>query len=134
MKRIWLFCLCLASLSLVGCFHVPDEDWLPSKNSVDIWDIQKDDEMDQALNDIMEWINMVSSQRNDMKNEENEESEQIINEGSDENVIEINEDNIADNESTDWETGDIVDNPFVKYKKEAWASFYLSIKKIIYQT
>lgn len=109
MKRIWIFCLCLASLSLVGCFHVPDEDWLPSKNSVDIWDIQKDDEMDQALNDIMEWINMVSSQRNDMKNEENEESEQIINEGSDENVIEINEDNIADNESTDWETGDIVD-------------------------
>ncbi len=109
MKRIWLFCLCLASLSLVGCFHVPDEDWLPSKNSVDIWDIQNDDEMDQALNDIMEWINMVSSQRNDMKNEENEESEQIINEGSDENVIEINEDNIADNESTDWETGDIVD-------------------------
>lgn len=109
MKRIWLFCLCLASLSLVGCFHVPDEDWLPSKNSVDIWDIQKDDEMDQALNDIMEWINMVSSQRNDMKNEENEESEQIINVGSDENVIEINEDNIADNESTDWETGDIVD-------------------------
>ena len=109
MKRIWLFCLCLASLSLVGCFHVPDEDWLPSKNSVDIWDIQKDDEMDQALNDIMEWINMVSSQRNGMKNEENEESEQIINVGSDENVIEINEDNIADNESTDWETGDIVD-------------------------
>jgi hypothetical protein len=41
---------------------------------------------------------MVSSQRNDMKNEE---SEQIINEGSDENVIEINKDNIADNESTD---------------------------------
>jgi len=37
MKKIWLFCLCLASLGLVGCFHIPDEDWLPSRNKVNTW-------------------------------------------------------------------------------------------------
>ncbi len=109
MKKIWLLCLCLAGLSLVWCFHVPDEDWLPSKNKVKTENVEKDEELEQALNSFMDWINVVSTKRNGMKTEENEESWQIINEGSDENVIEINEDNIADNESTDWETGDIVD-------------------------
>ena len=74
MKKIWLLCLCLASLGLVGCFHIPDEDWLPSKNKINTWDTQKDDEMDQALNDIMGWINMISSDRNELKNEENNET------------------------------------------------------------
>lgn len=73
MKKIWLFCLCLAILSLVWCFHVPDKDWLPSKNKVNTWSTQKDDEIDQALNDIMEWINMFSSDWNELKNEENNE-------------------------------------------------------------
>jgi hypothetical protein len=36
-----------------------------------------------------------------MKTEENEEIEQIITEGSDENVIEIEDDGTADNESVD---------------------------------
>ncbi len=108
MKKIWLLCLCLASLSLAGCFHIPDKDWLPSKNKVNTWNTQNE-EIENALNSFMDWINVVSTQRNDMKAQENEESRQIITEGSDENVIEIEDDGTADNESVDWETGDIVD-------------------------
>ena len=100
MKKIWLLCLCLASLSLVGCFHIPDEDWLPSRNKVNTWSTQND--VEKALNSFMEWIDMVSSQRNDMK------SEEISSEGSDENVIEIENNGIIDNASVDWETWDIL--------------------------
>ena len=67
MKKIWLLCLCLASLSLAGCFHIPDKDWLPSKNKVNTWSTQKDNEMDQALKDIMEWINMIPSEWDERK-------------------------------------------------------------------
>jgi len=82
MKKIWLFCLCLACLGLAWCFHIPDEDWLPSKNKVNTWSTQKDNEMDQALKDIMEWINMIPSEwdeRKKAKNDEinNEESETL---------------------------------------------------------
>ena len=73
MKKIWLLCLCLASLSLAGCFHVPDEDWLPSKNNIKTWNTQQDEEVQQALNSFMDWINMISSDWNELKNEENNE-------------------------------------------------------------
>ena len=67
-KKFWFICLCLTSLSLVWCFHVPDEDRLPSKNKVET--IQKDNQVEQALNSFIDWIGMVSSQRNDMKDNE----------------------------------------------------------------
>ena len=70
MKKIWLICLCLASLSLVGCFHIPDEDWLLSKDKANSWNIQKDEEMQQAINSFMDWINMISSEWNETKNDE----------------------------------------------------------------
>ena len=81
MKNFWLLCLCLASLSLVGCFHVPDEDWLPSKNNAETWNIQKDEEMEQVLNSLMQWFDIISSDWNELKNEENEEtiSEEVEN-------------------------------------------------------
>lgn len=108
MKKIWLFCLCLASLGLVGCFHIPDEDWLPSKNKVNTWDTQKDEEMEDALNGIMDWINMISSEWDEMKNEENdeitaedEEVEEVENES-------INNEEIIDNEETNEEVEDEV--------------------------
>ena len=57
MKKIWLFCLCLASLSLVGCFHVPDEDWLPSKNNAKTEDlkknVEKDEDVEHAINSLV---------------------------------------------------------------------------------
>lgn len=107
MKKIRLLCLCLASLSLVGCFHVPDEDWLPSKNNVNTWDTQKNEEMEQALNSFMDWINIISSEWNELKNEEttsegvkevenesiNEEEaidDEIANEEDDNEIIEEN--------------------------------------------
>ena len=68
MKKIWLFRLCLASLSLVGCFHVPDEDWLPSKNKVNTWDSQKDDEVKNVINEFMDGVNLISSERDDLDN------------------------------------------------------------------
>lgn len=90
MKKIWLFCLCLASLSLVGCFHVPDEDWLPSKNKVNTWDSQKDDEVKNAINEFMDGVNLISSERDDMNNEEDTEEEKwnITNEEISNNEIE----------------------------------------------
>ena len=72
-KRIWLICLCLASLTLVGCFHVPDEDWLPNRNKLDTWDIHQDEEIEQALNSFISWVNMISSEWDEMKHEENGE-------------------------------------------------------------
>ena len=60
-KKIWFICLWFVSLTLVGCFHVPDEDWLPSRNHVDTWDIKKDEELEQAINSFMNWIDMISS-------------------------------------------------------------------------
>ena len=95
MKKIWLFCLCLASLGLVGCFHIPDEDWLPSKNKVNTWDTQKDEEMEDALNGIMDWINMISSDWNSLKSNENDE---FSTEDWSENIIEV-EETISDEET-----------------------------------
>ena len=68
-KKIWIFCLCLAGLSLAWCFHVPDEDWLLSNNEVETWNVEKVDELEQAVNSLKEWIDIISQQRNDMKNE-----------------------------------------------------------------
>ena len=104
MKQIWLLCFCLASLSLAGCFHIPDEDWLPSRNKVNTWNTQNDD-AEKALNSFMDWINIVSSQRNELNNEQ---SENIVTENSDENIIEVEDDDTAENESIDWESGDII--------------------------
>ena len=91
MKKIWLICLCLASLSLVGCFHIPDEDWLPSRNKVKTEDMKKENaEVEQAINSLVDWFNMVSTQRNetdenkiteeDKWDENIDESEEIITE------------------------------------------------------
>ena len=67
-KKFWLICLCLASLNLVGCFHVPDKDWLPNQNKVETWDIGKNNEMENALNSFMNGIDIVSQERNEIKN------------------------------------------------------------------
>lgn len=76
MKKIWLFCLCLAVLGLVGCFHVPDEDWLPSKNKVKTEDVKNEDvEIEQAINSLVEWFNMASTERNNMKNKKSDETD-----------------------------------------------------------
>ena len=68
-KKIWLVCLCLASITIAGCFHIPDEDWLPSRNKVKTWNIQEDVQVEQALNSFIDWIDIVSSQRNEIMNE-----------------------------------------------------------------
>ena len=104
MKKIWLLCLCLASLGLAGCFHIPDEDWLPSRNKVNTWDTQKDDEMNQALDLFVDWINSISLERDEINNDENEEiaTEEWEN-------VEI-EDEIIDNEIADEEVeNEVVD-------------------------
>lgn len=86
MKKIWLFCLCLVSLSLAWCFHVPDEDWLPSKNKIESWSTQSDKEMEDAINSLTDWVNLISSQR-DEKNNEVSESEDIIMDEENESII-----------------------------------------------
>ena len=68
-KKIWIFCLCLASLSLAWCFNVPDEDWLLSNNEVESWNVEKVDELEQAINSLKEWVDIASTQRNNMKND-----------------------------------------------------------------
>ena len=104
MKKIWLLCLCLASLSLVGCFHIPDEDWLPSRNKIETWKYENN-QVEQAINSLIDWIDIISSQWNELNNQQ---SGDIITENSDENIIEIEDNDTADKESIDWETGDII--------------------------
>ena len=86
MKKIWFFCLCLASLGLVGCFHVPDEDCLPNKNKIDTWNAQKDTWMQQAVESLMKWVNLISSQRDETKNEVNNEELEEVDETGNENI------------------------------------------------
>ena len=95
MKKIWLICLCLASLSLVGCFHVPDKDWLPSKNKVENWDIGKNDEMEKAFDSFMNGIEIASKEWNEIKNKEDVE---IDNELPNEASVDTEEE-ISDNEA-----------------------------------
>ena len=77
-KRIWFICLCLACISLAGCFHVPDEDWLPNRNKTETPDINKDDEVIHAINSFMDWISIISSERDEMKNEENNTGNNVL--------------------------------------------------------
>ena len=93
MKKIWLFCLCLASLSLAGCFHVPDENWLPSKNKVNPWDAQKDEEMNYVIDGFMNWINIISTEWNQLNNDENND---IIIEKSEKMDVDIENGVISD--------------------------------------
>lgn len=95
-KKIWFICLWFASLSLVGCFHVPDEDWLPSKNKINTWNIEKENEMNQAIDSFMDWINTISSQRNEIKDNENKEVENI------------EQNNIINDENTSWISEEII--------------------------
>ena len=108
-KKLWVVCLCLTSFSLIGCFHVPDEDWLPSKNKINTWNTQNDD-VEKALNSFMDGIDMVSSQRNEMKNDEiketNNEDEEITTDNPDEIIVEI-KDEETDNENINWEEDNI---------------------------
>lgn len=90
-KRIWLVCLCLVSLSLTWCFHVPDEDWLPSKSKTETSKSKEDAQVEEALNSFMDWLDMVSSQRDEIKN--------------DETTTEL-ENELTENESTDPEIED----------------------------
>ena len=107
MKKIWLICLCLASLGLAGCFHIPDEDWLPSRNKVKTEDVEKGVEFEQAVDSFMDWINMISSDWNEIKNDD--ENDEVNNETSEglsetENEEISYENNIASEEITDNES------------------------------
>ena len=74
MKKIWLFCLCLASLSLAWCFHVPDEDWLPSNNKTETWNNPQNEDVEQAINSFIEGIDVVSTQRDELNKDENDDN------------------------------------------------------------
>ena len=91
-RKIWLICLWIASLTLVGCFHIPDEDWLPSKNKVKTWKVV-DNEMEQAFDSLVQWFGMISSQREEL------ESQEIV-------ELENFDDEIVDEESIDTELED----------------------------
>ena len=94
-KKIWFICLWLASLALAGCFHVPDEDWLLSNNNkAETWDV-KNDEMDEALNSLMDWFDIISSGWNNVKNDE---SDEINTDDWSENTVE--EETISNEEGT----------------------------------
>ena len=122
MKKIWFLCLCLASLSLVGCFHIPDEDWLPSRNKVKTEDVEKEnEEVEEAINSFVDWFNIISTQRSEMNENEIteedkwaeniDESEEIITEEWNGNTEEI-ETEIDKNEEfeTNSEKNDTWDN------------------------
>ena len=101
---MWLVCLFFAGLTLAGCFHIPDEDWLPSKNKIDTWNVEGSDEIQQAMSSFMEKIDLISSQKKEGKNNEKEEvsaeklNETIVGTGSE----------AVNNENTGWETKNII--------------------------
>ena len=96
-KKIWFIWLWLSCLILAWCFHIPDEDWLPSKNKPEA--IHKDDQVEQAINSFVDWMNMVSSQRNEIKSTETPG----ISRDDEENIEEIeaiNNEEVIDTEET----------------------------------
>ena len=101
MKKIWLLCLCLASFSLVGCFHVPDEDWLPSNNKTESWNNPQNEDVEQAINSFIEGIDVVSTQRDQLNNEDikNEEGDEDTGTANNEGDI-INTEETTDNNET----------------------------------
>ena len=96
-KKIWFICLWLASLALAGCFHIPDEDWLLSSDKAETWNV-KNDEMDEALNSLMDWFDIISSGWNNVKNNENDE---INTDDWNENTIEVEDNTISNEEMID---------------------------------
>lgn len=102
--KLWLISLCLFSLFMAGCFHVPDEDWLPNKNKIDTWDTLENKEIEQAIHSFMNWIDVVSSQRNDVKNNEDLDIEGE----DDENIVSELENDTTNIEATDQEVENIV--------------------------
>lgn len=108
MKKIWFICLCLAGLTLAWCFHIPDEDWLPSRNAKteDIEkNVEKDEDVEQAINSLVQWIDEISTDWNELENEENID----VTEDVDVDVSEKNNDNeeITDDKV---ENGEIEEN------------------------
>jgi len=77
-KKIWFIWLWLYCLILAGCFHIPDEDWLPSKNKPET--THKDDQVEQAINSFIEGIDVVSTQRDELNNNENNDNVENLNE------------------------------------------------------
>lgn len=74
-KKLWLICLWIASLCLVGCFHIPDKDWLPSKNKINTWNVENNDEIEEVIDSFLMWVDMVSTQRNGTIDDENSKTE-----------------------------------------------------------
>ena len=107
MKKIWLLCLCLASLGLVWCFHVPDEDWLPSRNKVKTEKIKNDDEVEQAINSLVDWFNMISSEWNETNNDVIETGEiKEISVNTEDEIV--NDEEIIKNEMVAEEVEDLI--------------------------
>ena len=110
-KKIWLICLWVASLCLVWCFHIPDEDWLPSRNKVKTEEVEKDVELEQAVDSFINWIDQISSEWNEMKNGENNE---VDVENLEDDIVEM-EENIdgeenIENEEVVEDEGEVVEN------------------------
>lgn len=92
-KKIWLICLCLSVLTLVGCFHIPDEDWLPNKDKANTWNIQRNNEVEDAFNSFIDGVGIISTQRNEIKDDKTVEisqEEALINTGD----INIDDENL----------------------------------------
>lgn len=102
----------MASLTLVGCFHIPDEDRLPSRNKVKTEEVKKDVELEQAVDSFMNWIDQISSEWNEMKNGENIEidAENLVND-----VVEM-EENVDGEE--DIENEEVIENVYELVKDE----------------
>lgn len=100
-KKIWIICLWFAGLALVGCFHVPDEDWLPSKNKVETWNIQENNEIDQAFDSFINDLNNISNQRDEMKNSENNPSEIDESYETEDEIIDVEDKNDDTNQEVE---------------------------------
>jgi len=92
-SKIWFLFLCGISLTLAWCFHIPDEDWIFTKNSpVEEKKLtHEESEFIDSMNVLLDEFQKDNSNENNNEpsERENEIEIQIQNSGSDLNEIDI---------------------------------------------
>lgn len=80
-QKIWFFSLCLSLVILTGCFHIPDEDWLPSKNKVKVETTNNEEQIFlDSINTAKNMLNNINNSEETSNNESTIINEEITNE------------------------------------------------------
>lgn len=99
-KKIWFICLWFASLALVGCFHVPDKDWLLNNWETEL-NTDENNDLSHAFDSFIDDFNTISNQRTEIENDKNNwiENENIEKISIDTWDVVIRDENVIDEEN-----------------------------------